>query len=231
MKSTRSPRLSSGQKTLRLKFNSPRILRRALRHSSCPQCRKNHKSNETLEFLGDAVLELVVREHLYKKFPRCNEGQLSEMKKNYTSEDALHSIGKKIGIGKLLIMDPGEEATGGRAKRSNITGALEALIGAMYLDMGLEKARRFVRTRILCRKMTGAKDFKSLLNNWAMRNRKNLSYKVIREEGPAHRRTFHIALVINRRKKAVGLGKSKKKAEQMAAGKYFKTIAIKARGK
>ena len=207
------------------------MLKRAFRHSSCLLCRKSHKSNETLEFLGDAVLELVVREHLYKKFPHHNEGWLSEMKKNYTSEDALHTIGKKLGIGKLLIMDPGEEATGGRTKRSNITGALEALIGAVYLDQGLEKARRFVRTRILCRKMTGVKDFKSLLNNWAMRNRKNISYRVIREEGPAHRRTFHIALVINRRKKAVGLGKSKKKAEQMAAGKYFRTISIKARRK
>ncbi|HEX7319416.1 MAG TPA: ribonuclease III [bacterium] len=231
MRSTRSRRLINGPKDLKLKFNDPRILRRALRHSSCPQCRKTHKSNETLEFLGDAVLELLVREHLYKKLPHCNEGQLSEMKKSYTSEDALHIIGKKLGIGKLLIMDPGEEATGGRTKRSNITGVLEALIGAIYLDQGLENARRFVRTRILCRKMTGVKDFKSLLNNWAMRHRKTISYKVIDEEGPAHRRIFHIALVINRRKKAVGLGKSKKKAEQMAAGKYFRTIPPKARRK
>jgi ribonuclease-3 len=226
LRSTRSPRLSDRKKDLRLNFKDPRILKRAFRHSSCPQCRKNHKSNETVEFLGDAVLELLVREHLYKKFPHCNEGQLSEMKKNYTSEDALHIIGKKLGIGKLLVMDPGEEATGGRTKRSNITGALEALIGALYLDRGLEKARRFVRARILCRKMTGVKDYKSLLNNWAMRHRKNISYRVIHEEGPAHRRTFHIALIINRRKKAVGLGKSKKKAEQMAAGKYFKTIRV-----
>ena len=197
----------------------------AFTHSSCVQHRRHGKSNETLEFLGDAVLELLVREHLFKKYPKLREGQLSELKKNYTSEDALYAIGKRLSIGNFLTMDKGEELTGGRIRKSNIAGCLEAIIGAIYLDQGITGAKRFVRNKILKRRVIPAKDCKSLLNSWAMRNKVKLTYKIIEEEGPPHCKVFHIALYVSKARKSEGVGPSKKKAEQEAACAFFETVS------
>lgn len=214
------------EKSLRRLIKDENLRRLALTHSSYSYRRKDRKSNETLEFLGDAVLELLVREHLFKKYKDADEGQLSVLKKNFTSEDALHLIGKKIGIGRLILMDKGESMTGGRNKRSNITGCLEAIIGAAFLDQGLDAARRFVKRIILNRKIVLRKDYKSLVNNWAMRNQTTLVYKITGEDGPPHRKTFRIALFVNDRKKSEGTGPTKKKAEQMAARLYGKKISL-----
>lgn len=190
---------------------------------------RRHQSNENLEFLGDAVLELVVREHLYRKHPRSDEGRMSEMKKAYTSEDALFVVGRRLGIGRCLVLDQGEIQTGGRTRRSNITGAVEALIGALYLDRGLEYARRFIRRTILDRRIRVEPDYKSLLNNLAMRKQWPLEYRVLKEIGPAHEKTFVLGLYINRRLRARGRGQNKKKAEQAASKAFIKSLKIKLR--
>jgi ribonuclease-3 len=221
LKSTPSLNYNKIKKTLGITFKNKRLLRTALTHSSAVGGRTK-KSNETLEFLGDAVLELIVRHCLYKKFPRKNEGDLSELKKAYTSEDALYRIGRKMGISRYLFMDKGEETSGGRKRPSNISCTMEALIGALFLDRGLSYAQRFVLRKIMSRRPRLARDHKSLLNQWAMSNKKDIVYAVTQESGPPHARRFRVALMINGRKRSSGIGASKKKAEQDAARKYMK---------
>ena len=228
MRSTRSPDYKTIARRLGVRFLKPGLLVKALTHSSFVQDRR-HKSNENLEFLGDAVLELVVREHLYRKHPRYDEGRMSEMKKAYTSEDALAVVGRRLGIGRCLILDRGEIRTGGRTRRSNITGSVEALIGALYLDRGLAYVRRYIHRTILGRRIRVVPDFKSLLNNLAMRRLWKLEYRVLKETGPAHEKIFDMGLYINRKLKARGHGKNKKKAEQAASKAFFKKIEKKSR--
>jgi ribonuclease-3 len=221
----RSPDYKRIQKELGIRFLRRGLLKTALTHSSCVAGRRR-RSNENLEFLGDAVLELLAREHLYKKYPARSEGELSELKKAYTNEDALFIVGKRLKAGRMLIMDRGEAATGGRKRRSNIAAVMEAIIGAVYLDRGLVYTRRFVRRIILNRRPRIEKDFKSFLNNLAMRRRFRLDYKVVREEGPSHHKVFIMGLQIDGKLKARGRGSNKKKAEQDAARAYLKKTGI-----
>lgn len=211
------------QKKLGVRFRKKTRLRLALTHSSYHgEDEKSHeKSNETLEFLGDAVLELIVREYLHKKFPELTEGQLNELKIRYTNTETLHHVGKEIGIGEFLLMDKGEELTGGRERPSNVAGALEALIGALYLDGGLKGARAFVTKHILKKDFSGLLDYKSMLNRWAMKNQCSIAYRVAKSHGPPHRKVFHVDLYINKERVSRGSGDSKKKAQQAAAKKLF----------
>jgi ribonuclease-3 len=213
------------EKFLGVRFKKKRLLKTALTHSSYLQTQNHeHKSNETLEFLGDAVLELLTREFLLKKFPRADEGELSEMKKMYTSTDALYKTGKKLNLGKYLLMDKGEELTGGRNRPSNIAGCLEAIIGALYLDRGLKYVEKFIYSILFKKKIFKHKDYKSLMNRWAMQNKKEIHYKIIKEEGPPHKKTFYINLYVSKRKVGQGIAESKKKAEQNAARDFLRKL-------
>jgi ribonuclease-3 len=211
------------ERKLGTKFTKKTLLRTALTHSSFLRndSRKPIKSNETLEFLGDAVLELLTREYLYKKYPKLSEGQLNEIKIKYTNQDTLYDAGKELEIGEFLLMDKGESLTGGRERPSNIAGCLEAIIGAIYLDAGFGKARRFVVKHILTRDISGMRDYKSLLNRWAMKQHCRIGYRVAKSHGPPHHRVFHVDLYINNRKVSRGSGDSKKKAQQAAAREFF----------
>ena len=211
------------QKKMGTSFRNKRLVRRAFIHSSYQRTgtTKTQRSNETLEFLGDAVLELVTREYLYKKFPKLSEGDLNEMKIKFTNQDTLYEVGKDLEIGTFLIMDRGEDLTGGRTRPSNIAGCLEALIGAIYLDAGLRKARNFVVRHILKRDISGLHDYKSILNRWAMKQQFSISYRVVKSHGPPHRKVFHVDLYIDRKKAGRGSGDSKKKAQQAAAKNYI----------
>jgi len=211
------------EKQLRIVFRRKALLRLALTHSSFQRYGTGRptKSNETLEFLGDAVLELVVREYLYKKFPRLTEGESNEIKIKYTNTDMLHRIGGDLRIGEFLLMDRGEELTGGRERSSNIAGAVEAIIGAVYLDQGLAGARNFIKKHVLKRDVSGLRDYKSLLNRWAMKEQCNIGYRVAKSHGPPHRKVFHVDLYVDKKKVSRGSGDSKKKAQQAAAKKFF----------
>lgn len=219
----RSLRYKEIEKRLGVAFRRKTLLRTALIHSSfsrnnAPRAPKN---NETIEFLGDAVLELIVREHLYKRFPGSTEGELNEIKIRYINTDTLHRVGEALRLGELILMDRGEEITGGRARASNIAGALEAVIGAVYLDQGLKGARRFVKKHILAIDVSGLRDYKSLLNRWAMQQQRSISYRMARSHGPPHRKVFHIDLYVDGRKVSRGAGDSKKKAQQSAARQFL----------
>ncbi len=220
-----SPNYSSIEKKLGIRFKKRKLLKRAFTHSSYSQTIKKKTtdtSNETLEFLGDAVLELVTREYLFKKFPKAREGKLSELKKRYTSTETLYRAGKKLGLGAFLVMDKGEELTGGRNRPSNIAGCLEAVIGALYLDRGLNYAKKFISKVLLTRRIAQLKDYKSLLNHWAMQNQAKVNYKVVKEEGPSHYKIFYVNLYVNKKRVGQGSGKTKKQAEQKAAKEFYK---------
>jgi ribonuclease-3 len=211
------------EKTIGSRFRKKALLRRAFTHSSFrrAETKRPPKSNETLEFLGDAVLELVTREHLHKKYPRLSEGELNEIKIKFTNQDILFDVGKDLQLGTFLLMDKGEVLTGGQTRPSNIAGCLEALIGAIYLDKGLKSARAFVAKHILKRDISGMRDYKSLLNRWAMKQQCSIGYRVAKSHGPPHRKIFHVDLYINRKKASRGTGDSKKKAQQAAARKFI----------
>jgi ribonuclease-3 len=209
----------------RIRFQRISLLKRALTHSSYQI--KNDVNNEQLEFLGDAVLELIVRDYLLKKNPQLREGELSELKKNYTSTDALARVGHHIKIGQYLIMDKGEAKTGGRNRKSNLANSIEALIGALYLDRGLHYTARIVHRFIMDRRIRISRDCKSLLNQWVLRHRLSIDYRTIRETGPLHRKCFHIALYIDNKLKSRGKGSTKKQAEQNAARCFLRKLRTK----
>ena len=212
------------EKRLGIRFKHKSILRRALTHSSYVQMVKNksyQETNEILEFLGDAVLELVTREFLIRKYPNSHEGTLSELKKMYTSTDALYTIGSKLKLGRFLLLDKGEASTGGRERPSNIAGGFEAIIGALYLDRGLGYTEKFITRIILKRRIAKTIDYKSRLNAWAMQHRCGAEYHVTKEEGVPHQKIFHVTLCINRKRVGKGIGSTKKKAEQEAARHFL----------
>jgi ribonuclease-3 len=208
------------EKKLKIRFKRRTMLKTALTHSSYSTT--SGASNEVLEFLGDAVLELVTREYLCKLYPLAREGELSERKKIYTSTEALYRAGKKSGLGRYVFMSKGERTSGGQMRPSIIANTMEALIGALYLDRGLPYTRKFIQRILLQRKRITSKDYKSLANQWAMKHRKKLSYRIVKETGPPHQRVFRIHLFIGKTRKAVGIGKSKKDAEQQAAAQFLK---------
>jgi len=215
---------SAVEKKLGIRFKRRKFLKLAFTHSSFLQTQHKiaQKSNETLEFLGDAVLELITREYLLRKFPEANEGELSELKKMYTSTDALYKTGKKLGLGKFLLMDKGEELTGGRNRPSNIADCVEAVIGALYLDRGLKYVEKFLCRILFKKRIIKQKDHKSLLNQWTMQKQYVIYYKINKEQGPPHHKIFHVNLYINKKKVGQGSGNTKKKAEQEAARNFFR---------
>jgi ribonuclease-3 len=223
------PNYKTIEKRLGIRFKKHSLLKQAFIHSSYLSIAKKKKklqANETLEFLGDAVLELVTREYFFNKFPEAREGALSELKKIYTNTETLYKIGKRLGLGAFLIMDKGETLTGGRNRQSNIAGCLEAIIGALYLDRGLQYVKKFIHRMILSRRVSTYKDCKSVLNLWAMRHHHEMAYSIVKEVGPPHRKIFYVVLEVDGKKVSQGKGVSKKEAEQEAARIFLKKKSI-----
>ena len=208
-------------------FRDPQLLLQALMHSSrIPEraAEEPGESNEKLEFLGDAVLELVVSEELVREFPEWTEGQLSKSRARLVNATAISLSAQRLGLGKYLRLGRGEEKTGGRTKPALLADAYEALIAAIYLDGGLEAARGFVRRTLvegaiaLEAERMGHTDHKSALQEFLQsRGMAPGAYHVIAESGPDHQKTFRVEVRIAGQTPAMGLGRTKKEAEQSAA--------------
>ena len=207
-------------------FVNKELLASALTHSSYFNEMSGDKqgtNNERLEFLGDAVLELVMSEHIYLKYPELTEGEMTKLRASIVCEQTLCGAAKDIGIGALMRMGRGEENTGGRQRGSILADCFEAVAGALFLDGGLASAKSFIisslDSRIKERRenfMTS--DYKTHLQELVQRDSKEpLEYAVIAEEGPAHNRTFVVALTHEGKELSTGRGKSKKEAEQDCA--------------
>lgn len=235
-KNNREKAMCQLQNELNFIFKDITLLNGALTHSSyANEHRKtNMIHNERLEFLGDSVLNLAVSDYIYKKYPYYPEGNLTKIRATVVCESALALIAKKIKLGDYLLLGKGEEATGGRNRDSILADALEALIGAMYLDKGFRDVQRFV-IRLLEKEIMEASkkgelfiDYKTKLQETLQRNRKaSIEYKIVKEEGPDHDKKFHILALIDKEEFGRGYGRSKKEAEQRAAKEVLIRMGVK----
>jgi ribonuclease-3 len=219
--------LAELESLLAYQFREPRWLEQALMHSSriperAPE--EPDESNEKLEFLGDAVLELIVSEELVREFPDWSEGQLSKSRARLVNATAISLSAQRLGIGNFLRLGRGEEKTGGRSKPALLADAYEALIAAVYLDGGFEAARAFVRRSLVegtiasVAEHLGHTDHKSRLQEFLQsRGMAPGCYQVTAESGPDHQKTFRVEFRIAGQVTAAGSGRTKKEAEQSAA--------------
>jgi ribonuclease-3 len=184
-------------------------------------------SNERLEFLGDAVLDLVIAEHVYKLYPNFNEGALTKLRSQLVNAKILAHYAKQFNLGKVLIVSDSAEQNGVRESETALADAFEALIGAVYLDSGYDKARTFLEATMLQHTNFAAlidsdQNFKSALLEYAQGERLTLPYYfVISEDGPPHKKVFTVGVRLGDEVLGEGTGKSKKSAEQLAAKEAF----------
>ena len=217
------------QKSIGYSFKDISLLERALRHSSFTNEHGLQKKecNERLEFLGDSVLELVSSEFLFTTYPDMPEGKLSRLRASLVCEPALAYDARAFSLNEYLLFGKGEESTGGRNKDSVVADALEAVVGAIYLDGGLDHARQFILEHIL-NDHTEKKlfiDSKSALQELAQsRYQKTPVYRLTGETGPAHDKVFEAEVLIGDESFGKGVGKTKKSAEQMASYNAIKRI-------
>ena len=203
-------------------FEDKTLLKQAMTHSSyANEHRAQHmKDNERLEFLGDAVLEVISSEFLFKEYPEMPEGDLTKLRASIVCEPTLAYCARDIKLGQYLFLGKGEDAEGGRTRDSILSDAFEALIGAIYLDGGFANAKKFVLRFVMndLEHKTLFYDSKTILQEMVQAmNGKKLSYELIGEEGPDHAKTFHVRALIGGVEAGVGKGRTKKAAEQMAA--------------
>jgi ribonuclease-3 len=223
------------EERLGYRFQNPELLERALTHSSAlPELRAEHKldstqaaatqDNERLEFLGDAVLELLAREYLLDSFPEWSEGQLSKSRARIVNAHALEIVARRIGLGKHLRLGKGEEKSGGREKPTLLADAFESVVAAVYLDAGLERTREMLKRLVFEQALEerGARiadsDRKSALQEFLQgRGEPPAEYRLSGESGPDHQKVFRVEVWVNGERMASGEGTTKKEAEQRAA--------------
>lgn len=201
------------------------LLQQALTHRSVED---STPDNERLEFLGDAVLQLVVSEMLYERFPRDAEGELTRRRALTVSEPTLTTVARAIGLGKHLRMSRGEELTGGRERSSILSDAFEAVVAAVYLSGGLDAARGLVAE--LLGDTLGSlreRDFKSVFQEWAQEHRHTTpTYRIVEETGPDHSKVFGAECLLGDQTVGAGQGRTKKDAEQAAAKDALGSLGV-----
>jgi ribonuclease-3 len=212
-------------------FFDKSLIAQALTHSSYANEAQNTLSNERLEFLGDAILELCVSDYLYKHFPICNEGNLTKLRAGIVCEGNLSKIAKILNFGEHLLFGIG--ASQNAAMRENSTllcDLVEAVIAAIYLDGGLDNAKRFIMKFVISNteirdSLFSPNDYKGRLQELLQRDGAcNITYKIMSEEGPDHDKLFKAQVYLDGKPLADGSGKSKKEAEQNAANNYLRKI-------
>ena len=214
--------LSALQDRLGHRFEDPDLLVLALTHRSWCAENASEGSNERLEFLGDAVLGLVVTDHLYQRFPDLPEGELAKARAWIVSAASLAEVGAVLGLGEVVLLGKGEHHSGGREKPSILADAMEAVLGAVYLDGGLEPARRLVLDLVGARiteaaEGPGGNDHKTRLQELGARRWEELPAYEVRDEGPDHDKRFFAVVRLGGEEWGRGEGRSKKQAEQAAA--------------
>lgn len=206
-----------------INFKNKNLLDQALTHRSWVNENSNNQgTNERLEFLGDAILEFIVSKEIYHKFPNEEEGYLTALRANLVNTKNLAEVAKKMGIGEMINLSKGEEEGGGRTNSSLLADTVEAIIGALFLDQGIEASDSFIKNNILIdvekKASLPLKDPKSLLQEKVQaKSYPAPKYNVINEVGPDHNKEFTVEVLINNTPTATGKGKSKSEAEQDAA--------------
>lgn len=218
--------LNAFENIINYKFNNVETLEKSLTHSSYSNEDKSYSktNNERLEFLGDAVLSISVSRFIFDQYPDYPEGDLTKLRSQVVCEDTLSLVAANLHIGRFLLLGKGEEASGGRERKSILADAVEAIIAAIYFDGGYKKAEEFVLTNLtkyiqLAVKGKIVSDFKSYLQEYYQSKSQSckIRYVVTKEEGPDHEKMFHVNVLVNKTIVGKGTGKSKKLAEQDAA--------------
>ena len=213
------------EERLGVDFSNKALLVQAVTHSSYAMEHDLPRTscNERLEFLGDAFFDAVIGEVLYERLPDEEEGRLTKLRAMIVCEESLYEIGLKLGVGEVLLLGRGEELSGGRSRRSLLADAVEALIGALYLDQGYDAVRSAV-VQLFGGRIEDAiegriiQDYKSAYQERMQRHgRTNIHYEVVREEGPDHDKKFYVEVSADGTVTGQGTGRSKKEAEQAAA--------------
>jgi len=193
----------------------------AFTHTSYSNEHKLSYSYERLEFLGDAILELVITDYFYKN-TTYKEGEMTKLRASYVCENALYEYAKEIELNEYIKVGHGEKKSGGQSKKVIMADVFEAVIGAIYLDLGYDKAKMFIEKIVLPHVKNHEnneflRDYKSELQEMVQTNKKSVSYEVVNEEGPAHNKLFEVVVKVEGIIYGKAKAKSKKEAEQMAA--------------
>lgn len=222
--------MESLEARLDYKFNNINLLKNALIHSSyANEIRGEAHSNERLEFLGDSILSIIVAEHIYNQYPNMPEGELTKLRSSLVCEKSLCAFARELAIGDALLLGRGEDKNGGRERDSILADAFEAVLAAIYLDGGIEAAKKHIFNTVL-RDLDhhcddSFKDYKTALQEIIQRNpEESVTYILIDETGPDHNKNFTVAVQLNSNVIGKGFGKSKKQAEQMAAKQALKLM-------
>lgn len=219
------------QEKINYQFKDISLLEHALTHSSYANEHSNEfLSNERLEFLGDAVLGITAAEYLFTNFPKVPEGELSKLRASLVCEQSLYSFAEEIELGEFLILGKGEANSGGKQRPSILADAFEAVIAAIYLDGGMESARkhilRFLSNALVQHKET-FHDYKTELQEIVQKNKEEqVSYVLVGETGPDHDKRFEVEVHLNSNVIGKGIGRSKKLAEQEAAREALSLMGV-----
>ncbi|MGL5507790.1 MAG: ribonuclease III [Paraclostridium sp.] len=215
--------ISKFEKIISYEFKNKQYILEALTHSSYSNENKSYAFNERLEFLGDSVLGIVISDYLFKNETELPEGELTKLRANIVCEESLSEVAKKIELGTHILLGRGEEATGGRDRISILADTFEAVIAAIYLDGGIDNAKKFVLTQmdeIIQDSVKGRifRDYKTHLQEVIQsQGESNITYDLLEEIGPDHNKRFVMQVKLNEEVLGTGEGKSKKEAEQSAA--------------
>ena len=215
--------ISKFENIISYNFKNKQYILEALTHSSYSNENKSYAFNERLEFLGDSVLGIIISDYLFKNETELPEGELTKLRANIVCEESLSEVSKKIELGTHMLLGKGEEATGGRERVSILADAVEAVIAAIYLDGGIESARKFVLTQmdeIIQDSIKGRifRDYKTHLQEVIQsQGETNIIYDLVEEIGPDHNKKFVMQVKLNDEVLGTGEGKSKKEAEHSAA--------------
>lgn len=216
-------------KKLNIKPKSMSVYNTAFSHSSYANEHRVKSDYERLEFLGDAVVDLVIADYLYNN-KKEKEGEMTKVRASYVCENALFEYSNSLGLNKYIRVGHGEEKEGGKYKKAIVADIFEAFIGAIYVDLGYATARRtalkIIVPYIEDPNVTFFSDYKSSLQEYVQTVQKSLVYNLIKEEGPAHDKTFTVEVMIDNIVYGQGKGGSKKEAEQEAAKNALKKLAI-----
>ena len=224
-------KLEKLQQSVGYKFKDERLLQRAITHTSyANECNEGHnKSNERLEFLGDSVLGIITAEHFYLNFKDLPEGELTKLRAATVCENSLSSFARQLGLGEYLLLGKGEMCTGGSDRPSILADAFEALIAAIYLDGGIEEAKKFVLKYVdkAVEEHRGFRDYKTVLQEVIQKNPGEvIEYVLVKESGPDHNKRFEVEVHLNSNVIGKGVGTSKKKAEQLAAKEALELMGL-----
>lgn len=206
------------------RFNNKKLLETAMTHSSYANERhaEGAESYERLEFLGDSILGLTAAEFLYRHEPSLPEGRMTRLRAELVCETSLHKAALALGLGEFMRLGRGEELTGGRERTSILADMVESTIAAIYLDGGIDEAKRFIMAHVLSDAEIGevhpSADYKTALQEYVQREGEcQIRYELIGESGPDHNKTFTFSVFVNGKTVGEGSGRTKKEAEQMAA--------------